>query len=915
MSTVDEEYLFAYLYGNKKTGEDNVESKIKKHLPYAAKPAVNILAGRLMNVTAPAVRALKEKYLGEKNPLCAIDSRLACKEEWAEAERHAAEVIGREGVECLYEYVPMLRELIPQMTENFVDFMAELGKHYSLHREEIGQHLFGGADPGQLIGIQGGMADLHWGGRCTLLLNTEGGKILYKPRDIGIDKMYYGIVTRLFSDAIDAPRCVAGNGYGFCEFMDAIPVDSGEKINVYYRNLGIFCALMHALGSTDIHAENVLAVGCKPVLVDMETLLQPVIRVFNDPEIYPETEQSLDPFTADLNASLYSSAIVPVDVWGLKNIFYYTGQDAGNLPVWEGKRFTVRGREDIFFQGFREGYRRCVACRNDISEAISEFSGVNLRILLRNTNSYAKILKQLLQPSGSDAAALKERLSAMMSAVFREHGAENMLAAAENETESLWGHDIPCFQAAGNGYDLLGRDGRIICPGFLSRAAVENTMDHLNRLDDKELRFEENLLRNAMGYVLRPSAEDYKPIRAEEPMAVRDAIAGAEGIFGEIAGKMLEAPCGAHSWLMRTPEGGICTSSMGLANGWGGIAMFASALVSVSEEDSVQKKANLAVEEYLSLVEFKLREIRQATRIPETFLPYGLIDGLGGILKALQQIGEYTGKQEAVQIAVELLNLTDKMPIEEAKYIDVYSGAAGLLHTVASVPGFSQTDAGMRVIMRCAGRLIEAKNMPHEKGVLWDTLGKKRAVSGMGHGMAGIGMALMEAGRLSGSSEYCNAAEDALAFEHQAYDQDIGSWPDFRDSAVSKRYMHGLCSGAPGIGLAMLQCIRAGDKSACRREDLERAEKACQKIGYQYMDHICCGNSSVVEFLLENGKSEEAGCLLASMSATAKRDGYYSLMPPKYEKCADVSLFYGYSGIGYSLLHYARPNRINSVIL
>ena len=113
----------------------------------------------------------------------------------------------------------------------------------------------------------------------------------------------------------------------------------------------------------------------------------------------------------------------------------------------------------------------------------------------------------------------------------------------------------------------------------------------------------------------------------------------------------------------------------------------------------------------------------------------------------------------------------------------------------------------------------------------------------------------------------------------------------------------------------MLQCIRAGDKSACRREDLERAEKACQKIGYQYMDHICCGNSSVVEFLLENGKSEEAGCLLASMSATAKRDGYYSLMPPKYEKCADVSLFYGYSGIGYSLLHYARPNRINSVIL
>ena len=89
-----------------------------------------------------------------------------------------------------------------------------------------------------------------------------------------------------------------------------------------------------------------------------------------------------------------------------------------------------------------------------------------------------------------------------------------------------------------------------------------------------------------------------------------------------------------------------------------------------------------------------------------------------------------------------------------------------------------------------------------------------------------------------------------------------------------------------------------------------------------FRDHLCCGNSAAVEFLLEAGRRLErpeltakARELLFSMRERAEKRGKYTLLPEGYAQTFDPSLFSGISGIGYELLRLAQPERIESLLV
>ena len=203
-----------------------------------------------------------------------------------------------------------------------------------------------------------------------------------------------------------------------------------------------------------------------------------------------------------------------------------------------------------------------------------------------------------------------------------------------------------------------------------------------------------------------------------------------------------------------------------------------------------------------------------------------------------------------------------------------------------------------------------------------------RPVSGMGHGMAGIAAALFRAYLRLGREEYRAAAQDALDFEYEIYEPSLGTWPDLRKSARPGMAMHGYCSGAPGVGLAMLVCLEGGGKTGSgewRRkaeENLERAAAACLRPQLLFRDHLCCGNSAAVDFLLEAGRwldcpelKEAAEGLLARMKVRRTKRGNYTFTPPSFMQAFDPSLFYGVSGVGYEMLRLAEPERIESLLV
>lgn len=192
--------------------------------------------------------------------------------------------------------------------------------------------------------------------------------------------------------------------------------------------------------------------------------------------------------------------------------------------------------------------------------------------------------------------------------------------------------------------------------------------------------------------------------------------------------------------------------------------------------------------------------------------------------------------------------------------------------------------------------------------------------------MAGIAAALMGAGRLLGEPAYLSAAMDALDFERSIYSEKLGTWPDLRDSAFSEQAMHGLCSGAPGIGLAFLFCQEQGTAAGIEpelEEDIERALEAVFGHPPLYMDYLCCGNSSAVEFLMEASLAvpervkacqEAAGRLLGRMVRRKEQEGEYTYLPPEFRQAFAPDLLYGAAGIGYEMLRFAAPERIVPVL-
>ena len=95
------------------------------------------------------------------------------------------------------------------------------------------------------------------------------------------------------------------------------------------------------------------------------------------------------------------------------------------------------------------------------------------------------------------------------------------------------------------------------------------------------------------------------------------------------------------------------------------------------------------------------------------------------------------------------------------------------------------------------------------------------------------------------------------------------------------------------------------------QEDLDRAIKACLTTPLLFRDHLCCGNSSAVDFLLEAGAvlnredlTQAGRMVLSRMAKRRERD--YVYLPQTYKPAFTPTLFYGAAGVGYVLLRAIR---------
>jgi Domain of unknown function (DUF4135) len=358
-------------------------------------------------------------------------------------------------------------------------------------------------------------AETHNGGQHPLLIRfSEHQAVVYKPVSLEIDKLISEILAglsrhsraeALFTTLQYAPL---GPDYGFVALApESRPLSEEAAAERFFFRFGALIAVAYALNITDMHMENVLAIGEHPVLIDLETALYR----------FPDSIRPTDVTATGLVESGRGSSRPNSGLQG-----------GGPCRKWaldlqsEGRRTVVGYRRPHFhaanrasdssgallepshfhasvLAGFDAGYTLLSEKQDGIRRLVEERAmakPIRIRHIHRFTSYYVVHLFKLLQPSASPMSTREEKLREKL---LRDPTAVDCPSTelVDGEIKDLLAGDVPYFWSQPGSRDLMDCRG-LVHPGFFDSSSVEALHQQLDRLSAADQREQRGVLEGAI---------------------------------------------------------------------------------------------------------------------------------------------------------------------------------------------------------------------------------------------------------------------------------------------------------------------------------------------------------------------------------------------------------------------------------
>lgn len=858
-----------------------------------------------------------------------------------------------EAVSALWEEYPVLARQIVVALDQWVVTSLEFLERLVADWEEIRSHFFnsGGHGPGMIVKLRS-TGDKHQGGRSVHIIEfSSGSRLVYKPRQLQLDQHFQDLLGWVNARSPELQfrllKLLPRKGYGWIEYVDSLPCDREEEIKQFYRRQGGLLALLYALHATDFHFENLIASGAFPVLVDLETLLQPRLHM------PPEQDAG---FAAQLEimGSVFRTGLLPfrfavneeqqegAEISGL-------GGAAGQMTPYpvlaseaaatDAMRF-IRRRIEIpsqqnrprlqdaeisafhyaeeIISGFASIYRLLESHRAELLSPegpLASFAHDHVRCILRPTSAYSTLLTESYHPNLLRDALDRDRF-------FDNLWADtefNLLLkrVIEQEREDLWAGDIPVFTTIPDSGCLFDSRNRVV-EGHRHEPSLPLMQKRLRELGTQDLNRQVWFIRAAMTAL---SLEESVQLTSTAPASLPKESAGAEDLL-EVAiaiGDHLRqsAILGGQdevAWIgldmVKEPFWELNVAGSGLYGGLSGIGLFLAYLADVSGE-----------ERFLTLARRVTTTIVRGLKAPAdpTKIPIGAFGGTGGIIYFLSHCSVLWNDQELLAKAEELaLSLAAAIP--EDKSYDLIGGAAGLIPVLLNLNHLRPSDRMLELAVRCGEHLVR-NAVTCSSGVGWITMADSQPLTGFAHGAAGIAWALARLATASGQSRFRETAMAALNYERSLFSHEHNNWPDLRDFVIKAKgesYAGAWCHGAPGIGLGRIAMLDDYEDPVIH-EEVSVALQAAYSRRFSGSHCLCHGGLGNFETVLEAEKKLLEPWLKdalrqypAEILASFREHGWRCGVPLGVDT---PGLMVGTAGIGYELLRVAYPERIPSVLL
>lgn len=804
------------------------------------------------------------------------------------------------GINYFDNEAPQLFVELNHRCELFINAYDKMINRILLNSKRIAHEFFDTDDFDLIENIESGTPDLHNNGSYTTIITTKIGKFLYKPHNVENDKWFSELSKKYFSDIIHVPEIISiDHEYGFSKFIKNNPVSNINDVSKYYYNLGGLLAIIYMFGANDYHKENIIADGIYPVVVDFETILKTDKKTVNSNNVF-------NPYD-EYNQSIVYAGMMPHYLFD-KKMEYSPLLDKSDsnvsIPFVDGEKITVVDYENDFLKGFEDTYRKCLSIREDIKKYLNDTNDLYIRILPISTHYYCHILKYSYNKENMQSLETRKNETERFYLICNSD--KRLYDFAKSEEDQILNGDIPYYYIKANEKNIYSL-GETILSDYSLNTPVENTTKIMDKMSEDDLKIQLIIIRENIKFRNEPIDKKYNFTNIiNNEISLDELNKEVLNIYNELNNSAITFMNGHTFWMNFGKKGNPNLCGFDLFDGFVGHALFYS-LFSETTNDTELKNNVLHMCDICLNEADVLYGYYSSSNLLSNNVAYGL-SGVGGMILGLSYIYKTQNNSKAKHLLDVLVNPLKEKDFTDVNLCDVYGGLSGLIIALYEYYEYSKSNELKDIIENAANRIISLRNLKYEDNMLWDTMDVQRPVSGWGHGIIGIVEALTIAYRVTKKEEYIQNAISAYKFEHNIYSEKLHTWPDLRELSFAENKMHGLCSGAPGIGLALLAIKDEKKYFETYDVDYNRAIQACKEYPLNYRDNLCCGNSAILHFLISdymiNNNEESLKKSLITLNNVITRknnNNSYVFINDGFNIKNNNSLFFGTSGIGLEI--------------
>ncbi|GCE21149.1 hypothetical protein KDK_49490 [Dictyobacter kobayashii] len=830
----------------------------------------------------------------------------------------------------------------------WVDVSLEFLRHLCADWESILSLFTPGQHPGLLVKASAGAGDTHRGGRSVMLLRFHAGlQLVYKPRSLAVDRHFQDLLTWLNEHgqrpAFRTLRLIDRGTYGWTEFVVASECTSQEEVVRFYERQGAYLALLYALKAVDFHAENIIAAGDDPMLVDLEALFHPDVRV--------KLSMAERPATRAVADSVMQIALLPQRFWSTNQFEGVDMSGLGNaqgqlsphaVPTWQGvgtdemkiirERVTLPGHLNCpklngqyvqavdyissIVRGFTSLYRLLCARREEFLTALlPRFAHDEIRFIARATRTYATLSVESFHPNMLRDALKRERLFDRLWMAVKQQPYLTRLIPAERE--DLLRGDIPLFTTYPDSCDLFTSEGKRI-PDFFDEPSLKLAGERIQLLDEQDLQRQIWMIRAAFASVSLPAIDvpedTTRALSAGVTVEHARLISAAQAVGEQLCKSALRHENAADwyglTWV-KEREWRVTPAGLDLQSGLPGIILFLSYLGELTKDTRDFALAKSAMQ----TLHGELEQLKTHLDLAATS-GMSICNMLGSCIYLFSHLAALWHESAWLDEAEALVVLLSEH-IEKDDMFDIVDGAAGCIASLLCLYTVAPSSRTLAAAIRCGDHLL-ASAQAMEQGMAWRTSRHEMLPQGFGRGTTGIAWSLLRLAAVSGEGRFQQAAAAALTYERRLFSPVKPGSVDLR-GGMSWSY------GAPGIAIGRITSLPHVD-DATIREEIEAALRTTIAEGFAYnhdhsgpnhsLYHGDCGN---LEALLLATRELDAGTyrehlerLTAQLLDSIDKHGWRMGVPLNVET---PGLMMGLAGIGYQLLRLAEPERVPSVLM